>query len=375
MKWYTITPIDVLLFREAKPFSPGEGAWAKGLFPPMPITLFQAIRSTIHYDQKQRDLEFLGTFLLDPDNTLWLPTPKDLIAISNQPEARSQLHSKKATAQWNRLVRLQPLQDSASSWQWVCFDQAQPAPMVMPELEKSDRVLGKPHPWIKAEALIRYLQGDSHFKPEEFHEDPWHTQILPHTQMQERTRQVREADGYFTEVAIRLKSGWRFVAALSLETIPEQVVRLGGEGHRAIVAPLKAESPLSDHLNALLHPASPTDATTAYLLTPGLAQAEADKPLYGTLPHDWKPFLKGCVSDRALLWGGVSRIQRRKAGNSSEPDWEFSLLPQRAFVPPGSVYVFDPETPNSVSSLLPAGEKRWLETFQKLNYGKLLWGK
>lgn len=38
MQWYVIEPLDILLFREAKPFSPGEGAWAKSIFPPVPTT-------------------------------------------------------------------------------------------------------------------------------------------------------------------------------------------------------------------------------------------------------------------------------------------------------------------------------------------------
>lgn len=28
MFWYTLTPLDVLLLRDAKPFTPGERAWA-----------------------------------------------------------------------------------------------------------------------------------------------------------------------------------------------------------------------------------------------------------------------------------------------------------------------------------------------------------
>jgi hypothetical protein len=28
MYWYTLTPLDVILLRDAKPFTPGERAWA-----------------------------------------------------------------------------------------------------------------------------------------------------------------------------------------------------------------------------------------------------------------------------------------------------------------------------------------------------------
>jgi len=79
--WYALEPMDVLLFRESKPFSPGEGSWAKGLFPPMPTTIFQALRSALPYtSDKARNLKFLGPFLLDEQDTLWLPAPKDLLA-------------------------------------------------------------------------------------------------------------------------------------------------------------------------------------------------------------------------------------------------------------------------------------------------------
>jgi CRISPR-associated protein (Cas_Cmr3) len=43
--WYTLTPLDVLLFRDAKPFTPGERAWAGGNFPPTGHAISGAIRS------------------------------------------------------------------------------------------------------------------------------------------------------------------------------------------------------------------------------------------------------------------------------------------------------------------------------------------
>lgn len=52
---------------------------------------------------------------------------------------------------------------------------------------------------------------------------------------------------------------------------------------------------------------------------------------------------------------------------------EFALLPQRAFVPPGRVYLFN-QVPEQAHNLLPTGCANWLITFQQLNYGKLLWG-
>lgn len=47
MFWYTLTPYDVLLFRDAKPFTPGERAWAGSVFPPNGHTLAGAIRGLL----------------------------------------------------------------------------------------------------------------------------------------------------------------------------------------------------------------------------------------------------------------------------------------------------------------------------------------
>ncbi len=111
MEWYSLTPIDVLMFREAKPFSPGEGSWAKGLFPPLPVTVFQAVRSAIaHYTRKRRDLDFIGPFLLQDETTLWLPAPKDLVCLfpESRSESPSELHNRKQSSnRWEKLVRLQ----------------------------------------------------------------------------------------------------------------------------------------------------------------------------------------------------------------------------------------------------------------------------
>ena len=379
--WYTLMPLDVLLFREAKPFVPGAGSWAKGLFPPMPITVFQAMRS-IGQDYREakskeeaeqlklRDLTFLGPFLLDGDNTLWLPTPKDLVCLYPQGER----DRKQSSDTWISLQRLQPATLDDPAWEHLGFPENQLAPMVLSTPSDSDRA-GQPQPWIQAAALKFYLDNElEKIKPEHFCENPWDVQILPHIQMQADTRQVLQEDGYFTEVAIRLKPGWKLVVAMSgQKEIAEQVIRLGGEGHRAIVNSLQPESGslLEQQLAWLLsEPPAPGGNAVTYLLTPGLAQVEVNQPLYGVRPHQWKGCLLGCATDRALLWGGVSKVERKNLGNE-----EFGLIPQRAFVPPGTVYVLRSLESTTIDRLLPSGQANWQQTFRNLNYGKLLWGK
>lgn len=377
MQLYAIDPVDILLFREAKPFVPGEGAWAKGLFPPMPITVFQALRSALeHYQNKDRNLEFIGPFLLDADNTLWLPTPKDLLAIrvGRDNSETAEGSDQDATKNWDRLTHLVSVEELSDIWQAINFSSEVVKPMVPPQLENGEFICGRPESWIKAEALIRYLQGNDNYKPEDFHSDPWKAQVLPHIQIESGTRQVKDEDGYFTEVAMRLEPGWKLVAGMSGENLNEQtVVRLGGEGHRVLVTPIKL--PIWQELKTYYQPKE--ESNFAYLLTPGLAQV-GNEPTYGVYPQCWEEKLKGVVSDRAILWGGVSKVSRRLPNSEERQEAEFALLPQRAFVPPGSVYLFRDTLPEN-QKLLPdnkAGEQKdWLITFNQLNYGKLLWGK
>jgi len=225
--WYEIEPLDVLLFREAKPFSPGEGSWAKGQFPPPPIALFHALRSVLQevldlQPNKSRNQEFLGPFLMDGEDTLWLPTPKDLRGVKFRVgTGEEDQSSKDRVNDWHKLIRLIPADAEAPEWKHIGFDSAQPPPMVPPPLQRnpqfSEYICGSPYPWIKAAALCQYLDGKNPENTKDFYENPWSVQLLPHIHMQDDRRQVRDSEGYFTEVAIRLKPGWRFVVKTSLE--------------------------------------------------------------------------------------------------------------------------------------------------------------
>ncbi|MBL1208378.1 MAG: CRISPR-associated protein [Geminocystis sp. GBBB08] len=371
MYWYALDPLDVLLFREAKPFSPEDGSWAKGQFPPSPSTVFQALRSTLPTvkQNKQRNLQFLGCFLVDSNDNLYLPTPKDLIAVGiksnncdDEDTPEDDYDNKDGT--WHHTDRLiQADTENDPSWQYLCFDHTVLPPMVAPKLHQGEFIC-RPQSWIKWSALQTYLQGNNPTNPDDFTADPWDVQILPHTHMETGSRQVRDADGYFTEVAIRLKPSWRLVAGLSV-SIESTVVRLGGESHRVLVTPL-TNFPQGNQL--INYQGSKHDF--AYLLTPGLAEIEPS--LYGVYPNSWHNSLKGCVCDRPLLYGGVSQIKRKLTMTGQKGESEFALLPQRAYVPAGTVYLFKEKPPNS-EHLLPVSGGDWLTTLQQLNYGKLLW--
>jgi hypothetical protein len=70
------------------------------------------------------------------------------------------------------------------------------------------------------------------------------------------------------------------------------VIRLGGEGHQALFEALD-EPPTDWQTLMATQPVGSDKATAvAYLLTPGLAKAEADKPIYGVYPHSWQSALQ-----------------------------------------------------------------------------------
>ncbi|PSN20669.1 CRISPR-associated protein Cmr3 [filamentous cyanobacterium CCP5] len=393
MTWYRITPLDVLLFRDSRPFSPTDGSWAKGLFPPMPITVFHGLRSLLtqrtqedkrqrQKEERLRDLTFLGPFLCGPDGALWLPTPKDLVCLYPK-----DVGTKKASDRWESVHRLHPAkicksEEQDPAWKYLAFAKNYPAPMVITKEihdKAKNKRLGEPQPWIRAKYLAEYLDGkelgwqqDTLEEKPLFHNDPWDLQVMPHIKMKTGERQVEGSDGYFTEVAVRMRPGWHFVARLESpdESLPEQgVIRLGGEGHRALVE--KMDNPDEPPEWKALRPLATNDGDRhrAYVLTPGLALADAAQRLYASYPSEWGKDLAGCATDRQLMWGGISAITR---GEQTAPN-EVAYIPQRAFIPPGTVYVF--KSPPECKTLLPEDESRqWLKTFEMLNYGKLLWG-
>ena len=71
MYWYTLTPLDVLMLRDAKPFSPGERAWASSSFLPNGHTIAGALRGLLG---EKANLTIRGP-LLCHNLTLYLPRP------------------------------------------------------------------------------------------------------------------------------------------------------------------------------------------------------------------------------------------------------------------------------------------------------------
>ncbi len=145
MYWYTLTPLDVLLLRDAKPFTPQERAWTDSIFPPNGHTIAGALRSLID----KKDFEIKGVFLCREDKdkkmTLYFPRPLGWVGL----KPLIPLHQK-----WN----------NNSPFHHAMWDQNQPCPLVTlsEDSEKDDK---KYRQYLPYDAVLFYLEN-GYFKKE-----------------------------------------------------------------------------------------------------------------------------------------------------------------------------------------------------------------
>jgi CRISPR-associated protein Cmr3 len=228
MYWYTITPLDVLLFRDAKPFTPGERAWAGSVFPPNGHAIAGAIRGL--WDRDDRKIKLKGPFLCR-DRQLYFPRPLNYVGNT-------------------RLIPSVWLPDDHPCHQ-IVWDRSNPAPLLIAEtaegLEEDDLPKQQSHQYLPQDVVLKLLKG----KP--LHDDdwkckngerphPWTIETRSHNTMDEGTRQVKNSESYFVENAIRLDPDWCLAIAVD-EAAHQKLqdkgnplsMRLGGEGHRVIL--------------------------------------------------------------------------------------------------------------------------------------------
>ncbi|MEQ8999663.1 MAG: type III-B CRISPR module-associated Cmr3 family protein [Coleofasciculus sp. B1-GNL1-01] len=358
MEWYTITPLDVLLFRDAKPFSPGERAWASSLFPPNGHAIAGAIQGLL---QREQDFHLIGPFLCYQE-TLYFPIP---LAYSQTvplvPLAWDHTHPLYGVLQTNP-EQCQPL--VRASWasppgrgRKQDYFQYLPFPVIW-EYLKTGQI--PPRQWQGVEA------GQT---------QPWQGETRSHNTIDRGGRSVLDADGYFVENAIRLNPGWSLAIALEGQfNLPQgSILRLGGEGHRAILAPCP---PLGDQWNGLQQVSvgnqGRSQKSLAYLVTPGVFERRHHgTALCQAYPWEWYfaypakanqkvgP-LVSFATDKPL----AISCRMRYGDNQSIP------APQVFAAPPGTVYYLEHPAPLFQERLdAPNHVRRW----RKLGYSQLFW--
>jgi len=362
MYWYKLTPFDVLLLRDAKPFTPGERAWAGSVFPPNGHTLAGAIRSLLG---EKATLQLKGPFFCydgTGQNTLYLPRPLGFL-------------------QTTPLFPLDWLEKT--SLNHALWDPARPCPLApsnFHNLGKADLKQDQNRQYLPSNVVERYLAtgkiDPQHWQCQHHGEQgPWEVEPRSHNAMKPQTRQVKDADGYFVENAIRMLPHWALVIALDQQLPTPNTVRLGGEGHHILIESCPELGQQWDRIQAQSQEnENQQQRAIAYLVTPGVFERlRHGQAKCRAWPWEWKlnrtsnpnqtpGNLVGVATDRAVPIS--TRLRDKTDPHKSIP------APQVFAAPAGSQYYLEqpqplfqdqPEAPNHV--------QRW----RNLGYSELLW--
>lgn len=395
MRWYTITPLDVLLFRDAKPFSPGERAWAGSVFPPNGHALAGALRGVL---QEKVNFKLVGPFLCY-QKQLYFPFPLGYDATTTPPAKLIPLvwdtnHHLRGLLKTNPET-LEPMvrasgttvEDGGKKSAYLEF---LPYSVISDYLEKGfieDRQWKEVTSSFPDDIQDNIQQGKT---------KPWTTETRSHNTMESNTRQVKDEDGYFVENAVRLWEGWSLAIAVeilekasdSTVKLPETatIIQLGGEGHHAILEPCNGQ--LSKQWNDLQRRSQENlqakSRKIAYLVTSGVFERSQDWNYALCQPHpwEWSRFheengqKQGCLVSMATEKPlPISCRMRPVADKNSIP------APQVFAAPAGSLYYLQHSphlTPNwkyenhtlfQDSDLAPKAIRRW----RHLGYSEILW--
>jgi CRISPR-associated protein Cmr3 len=386
--WYKILPLDVLMFRDAKPFTPGERAWAGGEnFPPNDHTIAGALRKLL---QEKATVQITGPFLCTQE-ALYLPRPLNYVG-----------QQRLIPAKWLR-------EDGAEFCEQMKWDERQPQPLLLAQppnpdadTDKNSEQMVEYRKFLPLQLVQKLLQGETLTQKDwqcqnEERPQPWRQESRPHNTMTVGTRQVKDEDGYFVENAIRLDSGWGLAIAVDdtthtkLQGQGSQLsLRLGGEGHRALLeyspelgTQWKELQECSEQNRQQALQAMAQDPKLgrclAYLATPGVFERNHNGvATCRAWPWEWRlaypdPALKNQKSGSlvSVATGKAIPISCRfkdKDDGSSIP------APQVFAAPAGSVYYL--AYPDSLFQERPQtlnGKTNVTHTWRQLGYSELLW--
>jgi CRISPR-associated protein Cmr3 len=377
MSWFTLTPLDILMFRDAKPFTPGERAWAGSIFPPNNYAIAGALRNLL---QKDYLLQLTGVFFAyhqQENVTLYLPRPLNYVGSK-------MLHP----LMWKPEHCLNQ----------IYWEQTKPCPLTTiknildidnQELEKDAQ---KYRQYLPVNVIEKWLETGEITEEDwqlkiEGEEQPWQGETRPHNSMENGTRTVKSADGYFVENCIRMLPNWSLAVKIeiindphehqnveSLINIPNHglTLKLGGEGHQAILKPCpQLEQQWQNIVKLSDYNYQQKRKSLAYLTTPGVFERTQGK-IAKCRPYPWEWKLAYTVNQNQKE-GNLVSVATEKAlpisgrfqkNNHSIP------APQVFASPAGTVfYMEQPEKLFQDSENAPDKVKKW----RQLGYSELLW--
>jgi CRISPR-associated protein Cmr3 len=370
MQWYSMTPLDVLLLRDARPFSPGDRAWASSVFPPNNHTISGALNTLFQRSQRKK-FQIKGPFFCF-DKTLYFPRPLGFVGTTPL-----------VPVDW----------DENSPLHHVKTNPLQPRPLVTPSWsqqddQKEDASQKQPNyrQYLPYTTVVEYLQTGkiqpANWQVQNLGEDqPWSVETRPHNTIKENTRQVEEADGYFVENAIRMLPGWSLAIGIDIEIDTPTTIRLGGEGHRILLHrcdELNEQWQILQDLSQrnFISASESASKAIAYLVTPGVFERKEryfskDVSNCQAKPWEWKLTHTGnsnqtpgglvsFATDKALAIS--CRFRDKNDESKSIP------APQVFAATPGSLYYL-----NKPQGLYQDNPETKANSWRKLGYSELLW--
>lgn len=316
-----ITPFDTLFFRTGRPFTAGENAWAEGVFPPFPSTLYGAVRSSMlfrrgnlkdFYDGKyhqdlgtpesEGSLEIVG-LLLYKDEVL-LRAPLDLVLVYNK--------------------KLEPLKFCTKPSLFVSSYNLQNI-----LIWQKKEIVDESHGWLSLIDFCSYLKNKEKSYSAMRIDDLFHYEHKIGIARNKETLTSKE--GYFYRIPlVRLKSGVSLVAEVEgLSDFPEEgIIQLGGECRGAFFTkiddPIKLLRELTFNFeNGLFKICLATPA----IFEKGWIPKWVDESNFEGLYNGIELKLLGCALGKSLSVGGWDIAKNRPKS-------------MRKAVPAGSVYYF-----------------------------------
>ena len=367
MSWFTLSPLDLLMFRDAKPFTPGERAWASGSFPPTGHAISGAIQN---YLNKKTKLRIRGPFLCF-DERIYLPRP---------------LH----------LFRGQPLMpvswlDESDRYRHCLWEMNRPAPLISRHYDHNRSAKEKEPAYFPISEILKLLKGEK-MNLEEGIDEPWSTEIRPHNTLKSGTRQVKDRDGYFVETGVRMKPGWSLAVSLEIQDpqtqtwrpldIPQATTfRLGGEGHQVLVTACTQLQQQWQNLQTISQTNFQSQKRClAYLVTPGVfVRKKNGISMCRAWPWEWKLATPGNVNAQrgplvSVATDKAIPINGRLRANHYETDAELSLpAPQVFAAPAGSVYYLEYPASLMQDNEIVKNRINPLHRWRQLGYSEMLW--
>ncbi|MDM3854315.1 MAG: type III-B CRISPR module-associated Cmr3 family protein [Aphanizomenon gracile PMC649.10] len=376
MYWYKLTPLDILMLRDAKPFSPQERAWAGSIFPPNGHTIAGAFRGILG---ERKDFKIVGPFLCyqNTKNTLYLPRPLGFV----------------------KSVPLVPLTWETESYiNNALWDKTQPCPLVRPHNSKDDDeddkddfvkcsgVETKFRQYLPFCVVKEYLKTGKIDKNDwniikDSHEDkPWDEETRSHNSIEPGTKQVKDADGYFVEKAIRLHQNWSFAIGINHEITTPATIRLGGEGHRVIVESCPELGEQWQELQTISRDNfQKSTQSIAYLVTPGVFERPHQDKQRGKVnlcrPYPWEWKLKDGIFVSMSTDKPVPISCRiREKEDKTKSITKSIPAPQVFAAPPGSLYYLNkPQGLFQDNESLANDKRNRVNNWRQLGYSEMLW--